>query len=84
MSEIDPIVKAAVDAWLAEVENYGIRAERMPEGALPWLYEAAMVGIEAVRAAEAHRLSVASMEALERDFFANGRRIATAIIKAKT
>lgn len=47
--DIDPIVKAAVDAWLAEVENFGLRAERVPEGALPWLYEAAMVGRRAGR-----------------------------------
>ncbi|MFG1302207.1 hypothetical protein V5F49_20680 [Xanthobacter sp. V3C-3] len=49
MSDIDPIVKAAVDAWLGQVESFSVRAERVPEGALPWLYEAAMVGAIASR-----------------------------------
>jgi hypothetical protein len=26
-----------VVAWLNEPENYGIRVERVPEGALPWI-----------------------------------------------
>lgn len=64
MSDIEPIVRAAVDAWLAEVENFGLRAERVPEGALPWLYEAAMVGVGAMREAESQRAGKATNDAI--------------------
>ena len=74
MSDIDPIVKAAVDAWLGEVENFRLRDERVPEGALPWLYEAAMVGVEAVRQADLQKATDAMAETLKREAEASGRR----------
>ena len=69
MSDIDPIVKAAVDAWLGEVENFGLRAERVPEGALPWLYEAAMVGSKAQSLHEFNRIMAACAKAWPTDTF---------------
>lgn len=74
MTDIDPIVKTAVDAWLGEVENFGLRAERVPEGALPWLYEAAMVGVDAVREAEIQRATRATKAAIMRDEEAQSQR----------
>lgn len=43
-SDYETTVKEAVDEWLGEVEVYSLRSERMPEGSLPWLYEAAKIG----------------------------------------
>ena len=28
---------ASLDDWLDEVEGFGLRVERVPEGALPWI-----------------------------------------------
>lgn len=44
LSEYDAEIKSAIDQWLGEIEVYSLRSERMPEGALPWLYEAAKIG----------------------------------------
>lgn len=83
MSDIDPVVKAAVDAWLGEPENFGLRAERVPEGALPWLYEAAMVGVEAVRQVEFQRAAYATKQAIRREQAAQLRRISKIIEAVK-
>lgn len=42
---------ATIDEWLDEIENYGTRRERVPEGALPWLEYAWKFGAAAEREA---------------------------------
>lgn len=41
-------IKSTVDEWLGEIENFSLRAERLPEGNvaewMPWLYAAAKIG----------------------------------------
>ena len=39
--------------WLGEVENYGVRAERIPAGAYPWIAEAWKLGALAAQQDEA-------------------------------
>lgn len=45
---VSPEIKSAVDEWFGEIENFSVRAERLPEGNvaewMPWLYAAAGVG----------------------------------------
>lgn len=45
---VEPAIKSAVDEWLGEIENFSLRAERLPEGKvaewMPWLYAAAEIG----------------------------------------
>jgi hypothetical protein len=46
---------ASIEEWLAEQEGFAIRAERVPEGAMTWIIEAAKVERERC-AAEIERL----------------------------
>lgn len=48
LSKYDVAIEYAVDEWLGENEGFSLRAERIPDGALPWLYEAARVGAKLV------------------------------------
>lgn len=50
---------ATIDEWLDEIESYGTRRERVPEGALPWLeyawkFGAAAEGEACAKIAEQH------------------------------
>lgn len=41
----------AITAWLDEIEMYGLRRERVPDGAMPWIIEAFLRGQDAEREA---------------------------------
>lgn len=36
-------VEAAIQAWMNEREGFGLRAERVPDGAMPWIRAAAQI-----------------------------------------
>lgn len=41
---------SSLDDWLDEIENYSLRRERVPEGAMPWIKEAWRVATEVRKA----------------------------------
>lgn len=43
---------ATLDEWLFEQESFGVRAERVPLGAMPWIKEAWRLGAASVQKRE--------------------------------
>lgn len=56
---------ATLNDWLNEVENYGLRAERIPPGAYPWISEAWRLGAASVGLAPCLDLTTRYRKALE-------------------